>query len=655
MCGICAVYNRDRNPVDRELLTAMTASLSHRGPDDQGVWYADEQGVGLGHRRLTIVDLSAAGRQPMANEDGTVRMTFNGEIYNWQELREEAEARGHRFRSRTDCEVILHLYEDHDDRFFDRLNGIFAFVLFDARRGRMLAVRDQMGVKPLYYCLTPEFFVCSSELKTLLLDARVNRDLDPRAIADYMTYLWAPSPRTMLESVKKLPAGHAVSVEGERSRVWRWWDLPYGEPVEEMSLEEAALRVRSGLERAVERQLMSDVPLGAFLSGGLDSSSVVAMMKRLRPDSRPRCYSIGFAPTRGSVEGFAEDLPYARRVARDLDVDLREIFITPRIADEFEGLIYHLDEPQADAAPLNVLLICKQARAEGIKVLLSGAGGDDIFSGYRRHQTLQLEGLWRKVPLAARRWLSDAAGKVAPTRGWKRRLRKLLRDATLSPEDRILRYFDWNDDTGFDALLGERLREQLRDYDRLEPLRGHLETIRGEKDPLRRLLYLEAKTFLPDHNLNYTDKLGMASGVEVRVPFLDVELVRLAVRLPSRHKLRGFKTKYVLKKAMTGILSPEVISRPKTGFGAPLRDWITGELDPFVRDLLSPESLCRRGLFEPHAVHSLIEENRARRVDASYLLWGLMSIEMWLRLFSDAPVRGSRSSEVRTPALSVVP
>jgi asparagine synthase (glutamine-hydrolysing) len=655
VCGICAVYNRDGAPVDRDLLAAMTASLSHRGPDDQGLWYGDDHGIGLGHRRLTIVDLSSAGRGPMSNEDGSVQLSFNGEIYNWRELREEAEARGHRFRSRTDYEVILHLYEDHGDRFFDRLNGIFAFVLFDARRGRLLAVRDQMGVKPLYYSLARGFCVCASELKTLLLDPRVGRGLDVHALADYMTYLWAPSPRTMLASVKKLPPGHALSVEADQNRVWRWWDLPYDEPIADVSLGEAALRVRAELEKAVSRQLMSDVPLGAFLSGGLDSSSVVAMMKRQQPDARPRCYSIGFRAERGSLEGFADDLPFARRVARHLDVDLREILIAPDIANEFERLIYHMDEPQSDPAPLNVLLICQQARADGIKVLLSGAGGDDIFSGYRRHQALGLERLWKAMPLPARRWLSAAAGKAAPTRSWKRRLRKLLHDAALPSEERILRYFAWTDDAGFRALMGERLREALSGYDRFEPLRGHLEAIRGERDPLRRLLYLEAKTFLPDHNLNYTDKLSMAAGVEVRVPFLDMELVRLAVRLPSRHKLRGFTTKYVLKKAMAGILPDDVIHRPKTGFGAPLRDWITGDLDPFVRDLLSPASLSRRGLFEPSAVASLIEENRARRVDASYVLWGLMAIEMWLRLFADAPARMSASPEVRTPALSAAP
>jgi asparagine synthase (glutamine-hydrolysing) len=588
---------------------------------------------------LAIHDLSTAGHMPMSNEDGRIWITYNGEIYNFLDVRRELLAKGHTFRSKTDTEVIIHLYEEEGLGMLSRLNGIFAFALWDAKEQRLFLARDGVGVKPLYYAETSSGFLFASELKALLLCPEVSRELDLLTIHHHLAYLWAPAPRTMLKGVRKLPPGRAMLVkEGRVRQEWAHYDLPYDNQRLPGDEEEIIEELRARLEEAVYRQMVSDVPIGAMLSGGLDSSTVVAMMKRARPDYRPRCYSIGFENDMKDMEGSAPDLPYARRVADHLNVDLCPIVVGADMIDHLERLLYHLDEPQADPAPINALLIAEQARRDGIKVLLSGTGGDDLLSGYRRHWALLMERFWGWLPLVLRQGLAGWATHGGGTGVWIRRLRRALAYADLPPEDRMLSYFYWTGEQVRRSLYSPDLSLALNGIDTAEPLRSTLRNIPQEGDRLNRILYLEGKHFLADHNLNYLDKAAMTAGVEVRVPLLDLELLPFIVRIPPGFKRRGSQGKYILRKAMEPYLPRDVIYRQKTGFGAPLRRWLRHELREMVEEMLSEKALKERGLFRPQAVHALMVQDRQGKVDAAYTIFALLCIEIWCRIFVDRPV-----------------
>jgi asparagine synthase (glutamine-hydrolysing) len=588
---------------------------------------------------LAIHDLSTAGHMPMSNEDGRIWITYNGEIYNFLDIRRELLAKGHTFRSKTDTEVIIHLYEEEGLGMLSRLNGIFAFALWDTKEQRLFLARDGVGVKPLYYAETSSGFLFASELKALLLCPEVSRELDLLTIHHHLAYLWAPAPRTMLKGVRKLPPGRAMLVkEGRVRQEWAFYDLPYDSERLPGDEEEVVEELRARLEEAVCRQMVSDVPIGAMLSGGLDSSTVVALMRRARPDYRPRCYSIGFQDDIKDMDGSVPDLPYARRVADHLNVDLCPIVVGADMIDHLERLLYHLDEPQADPAPINVLLIAEQARRDGIKVLLSGTGGDDLLSGYRRHWALLMERFWGWLPLLLRRGVAGWANHGGGTRVWSRRLRKALAYADLPVEDRMLSYFYWTGEQVRRGLYSPDLSMALNGIDTAEPLRSTLRNIPHESDRLNRMLYLEGKHFLADHNLNYLDKAAMAAGVEVRVPLLDLELLPFMVRIPPGFKRRGSQGKYILRKAAEPYLPREVIYRAKTGFGAPLRRWLRHELREMVEEMLSEKALKERGLFRPQAVHALLAEDRQGKVDAAYTIFALLCIEIWCRIFVDRPV-----------------
>ena len=638
MCGLTGFVG----PFPAERIYAMNRLVAHRGPDDEGYWIDRAAGVALGHRRLAIIDLSPAASQPMTNETGTIRLIVNGEIYNYRELRTELEAKGHRFQSLSDTETIVHLYEEEGIDVVKRLKGIFALALWDGRNRQLLLARDHLGVKPLYYSELSEGIVFASELKALMVFPEISRDLNYAAIHQHLSYVWAPSPHTMLRGVKKLEPGYRlVIVDGKVTKNESYYDLPYdGTRVAGSRLDhEAGLRER--VAEAVKRQMVSDVPVGAFLSGGVDSSSIVAMMKQANAE-HIRCYTIGFEADDVPDEN-PSDLPFARMVASHLGIDLQEVRVTPDVTAFTEQMVYLLDEPQADPACINVYLICQQARADGYKVLLSGAGGDDIFSGYRRHTALYLERYWGWLPLPARRLLTRVVRGMKVDRATARRTQKYFTYAACSAEDRLMSYFLWATDEALRGLYSSDLSSELSGHDTLAPLRRSLARIPRELDPLNRLLYLEAKHFLPDHNLNYTDKMSMAHGVEVRVPLLDLDLVDYAVHLPANEKQRGTHTKDIFKSAMRPFLPAEVLARPKTGFGAPLRRWIREDLREMVRDVLNESSLERRGLFNPVAVQRLILANEKREIDASYTIFSLMCIEMWMRNFTDQPVEAEKA------------
>jgi asparagine synthase (glutamine-hydrolysing) len=660
MCGIAGF----QGGFEPELLDRMSRTVAHRGPDGDGTallpGHAPRGTVGLAHRRLAIIDLSHEGRQPMtaccarcgSSTDKDLVLTYNGEIYNFQPLRAELQSKGHVFHSGTDSEVLLHLYAEQGPSMVSRLNGIFAFAIFDGRetgrpegvqKGDLFVARDPLGVKPLYYAEPPDGFLFGSELKALLKHRGLSRELDFQALHYNLAYLWTPAPHTMLRDVRKLRPGYALLVRGGRvAREWSYYDLPYGrEPMRE-SEEEIAAELRAQLRSAVDRQMVADVPVGAFLSGGLDSSAVVAMMKRARPGDRPICYSIGFAGNE-SVDGSPADLPFARQVAEHLDVQLQVLEVQPDMIRQLERMLYFLDEPQADPAPINALLIAEQARRDGITVLLSGAGGDDIFSGYRRHRALRMERLWAWLPLGARIAVASSARRVAAGQcvkdmhaPWARRTVKAFSHADMNADARTAAYFWWSGESMRRALYSSDLSSRLESTETAAPLLASLARIAAERDPLNRMLYLEGKHFLADHNLNYTDKMGMAAGVEVRVPLLDLELVDFATRIPSSMKQKGSVGKYIFKKAMEPDLPREVIYRAKSGFGAPLRRWLREELREQVAETLSPTSLASRGLFDPGAVQKLVELDRSGRVDGSYTIFALMCTELWCRMFIDS-------------------
>ena len=654
MCGIVGFQGR----FSADLLAKMTDAVAHRGPDGEGGVVIDCDGqppTGLGHRRLAIIDLSDAGLQPMKLSCAEVRrgdlvLTFNGEIYNYRELRAELAAGGHRFASASDSEVLLHLYEAHGPAMLGRLNGIFAFAIYDGRergrpdgveRGALFIARDPLGVKPLYFVDSPAGFLFASEIKALLLEPTVERTIDVAALHQTLAYLWTPAPRTILRAVRKLEPGSALIVSrGRMQKKWSYYTPPYGE-TSAASEVDLASELAERLYAAVDRQLVSDVPVGAFLSGGLDSSSVVAMMRRARPNQEIQTFTIGFEDE-ADTDGNPSDIPFARKVARHLAVSMKEITLPADAIRRLEEMIRLLDEPQADPAPINALMIAEASRAMGIPVLLSGAGGDDIFGGYRRHWALQFERNWGWLPGAVRERIQDTAQWAASGNGRGqsvpavRRLAKMFAHAGESDDRRLVSYFLWSTDRLRRGLYTPEFARETESLDAAEPLLQTLTRIPKGQDRLQRMLLLDTVHFLADHNLNYTDRAGMAVGVEVRVPLLDLELVEFAARLPSSMKQAGRIGKPLFKKAMEPYLPRDVIYRPKTGFGAPLRRWLRTELRDLVRDTLSPTALRRRGFFDATAVAKLIDEDQRGKVDGSYTIFALLSFELWCRSFLDA-------------------
>jgi asparagine synthase (glutamine-hydrolysing) len=630
MCGIIGFQGR----FEPSHLQAGIRAIAHRGPDDHGEFVDPGTGTGLGHARLSIIDLSPLGHQPMVDREGRVQLVFNGEIYNYRELRSELEAKGHRFRGHSDTEVLLHMYLEQGAEMFPRLNGIFTVAIWDARTGRLLVARDALGVKPLYVSESERGFAFCSEIKGLLAIAPDARQLDCAALDRYLTFLWCPGEGTPLTGVRKLLPGEAVEIAGGRvAKRWTWYRLPQFRGVQpDLGEADAISGTEEGVRRAVHRQMIADVPVGAFLSGGLDSSAVVAFAREVNPGIR--CFTIEAAG--GEDQGETDDLPYARRVARHLGVPLESIRIDAnRMASDLERMVVQLDEPLADPAPLNVLYICQLARERGMKVLLSGAGGDDLFTGYRRHVALQSEHLWSWLPRPARAALEAGTQRLDQRRASSRRLAKLFRGAAHSGNRRIVGYFEWARRSDLQSLYSPSFMERLGGCHAEQPMLDFIAPLPASVSRLERMLALEQRFFLADHNLTYTDKMSMAVGVEVRVPLLDLELIDFAARIPAGIKQRGSTGKWVFKRAMERHLPREVIYRPKSGFTAPLRRWIRSDLRPMVHDLLGPEAVRRRGLFRPDAVQALIQANQDGKIDASHTVLSLLCIEIWCRAFLD--------------------
>jgi asparagine synthase (glutamine-hydrolysing) len=639
MCGIAGFLGRYSEDVARDMRTRIV----HRGPDSSGLFFDAEEGIALAHQRLSIIDLSELGSQPMTDASGRFLICYNGEVYNYRELRHELETSGHRFRGGSDTEVILELFARHGTASFERLNGIFALAVWDRRDQTLSLARDGAGVKPLYLVRSSKGIVFASEMKALLALPDLDRTIDPVAASAYLTFLWSPGERTMFASVKKLPPGSWLTVRRSgKDSAGTFSPWPQPRPDERYSDAELIRITAEKLEQAVARQMVSDVEPGAFLSGGLDSSAVVALARNSVGAHAPlQCFTIDYREAERERGEMLLDLPYAERVAKHLGVKLHRVMADSGMAYEFEQLMYTLDEPQADPAAANSLLISAAARSAGIKVMLSGVGGDDLFTGYRRHQAARYDHVFDRVPLRVRQAIASCARNLLPSTGIPRRLRKALGAVDRDAESRAIGYFEWLDATAACGLIVQELRPAP--YLTRQSMRSTLGTLESH-DAVARVLWLDQHHFLADHNLNYTDKTGMAEGVEIRVPFLDRDLVKWAATVPMHAKLRGAQTKWVLKKAMEPLLPHDVIYRPKTGFGVPLRSWLKHELRDLLENLLSPDSIRGRGLFDVEAVQRLRRDTAAGRTDGSYSLLALVAIELWCRQFVDTPL-GSRPGQ----------
>ena len=644
MCGISGVVNCG----DRETLTRMTQVQAHRGPDDSGLWdrkFPDGSYFGLGSRRLAILDLSSDGHMPMCNEDGTVWITYNGEIYNFADLRRELEAKGHSFRSHTDTEVIVHLYEQEGPECVKRLNGMFAFAICDLRTSTptLFLARDHFGVKPFYYLHDGARFVFASEIKALLQVPGIEAELDAQSLHQYLTFLWVPDPKTMFRRILKLPAGHYAILHDGELKITQYWDLtfPAENQIYTRSESDLADEVRERFRRSVEIQMVSDVPIGAFLSSGLDSSSIVAMMRRATKQP-VRTYTITFPRKYRVGETTLDDPEVAARLARQLDCENQRIVVEPDVTDLLPRLIWHMDEPTADPAIIAAYLVCREARKQAT-VLLSGVGGDELFAGYRKHVAHYWAQAYQRVPSAVR-GVAEVALTALPSfrgtalKGRIRLAKKMSRSASLRPVDRFIANCTYLDESQKSALYGSDLGSEIHASDPAGRHRGAFERVE-HADFLNQMLYLDTKIFMATLNLTYNDKMSMASSVEVRVPFLDRELAEfVAWNVPPSLKLKGSvrsTTKYIFREAMRDILPREVLRQPKAGFAAPVDYWLAHDLKEMIDDLLSPSRLSKRGLFRPEAVRQFVDEHRSGGRDWSMQLWQFLTLELWMQTFLD--------------------
>ena len=613
MCGICGMVGQ----VERETLDRMMKALRHRGPDEDGVFFDRREGVALGHLRLSIIDV-AGGRQPIFNEDESLCIVFNGEIYNFEELREGLVRRGHRFRTRSDTEVILHLFEEEGERTPELLNGMFAFAIWEQRKRELFLARDRLGIKPLFYRPTAGRFVFASELKGILADTSTPRVVDPVALDRYLTFMYVPAPLTMVRGVFKLPPGHTLTVRDGRPRLRKYWGLPPGEvsrPRE--GLRQAASALRGELRESVRRRLMSEVPLGAYLSGGLDSSLVVALMSQV--SRSPDTFSVGFE------ESSFDESRYASRVAEEYHTSHHQLVCRQDVAGELERIFYHLDEPVADAAAIPTYLMA-QATKPHVTVVLTGEGADELFAGYSHYKVLA----WAME--AGRRW---GIGGSSPPRGGSSRLSRAaaLAQSMGRPSAAYLALKAVFTEDEKSSLLAPDMRRPRNAEPAESLVAEYLDADKG--DMLQRLLRLDLAFWLPDDLLVKVDRMTMAHAVEARVPYLDHGFVESVMRLPSSWKLRAGVSKYLLRYAAEGLLPREIVRRPKTGFGVPVGEWAGRRLREMTLDLLGPASVRRVGWVEPDFVAELLRRQPFGMFHRRQF-WTLFSLEMWRRTVLDA-------------------
>jgi len=628
MCGICGLARPTAGPlpVPEDIVVRMCQEIVHRGPNDEGV-YVDDR-VGLGTRRLSIIDLET-GHQPLSNEDGSIWIAYNGEAYNYAEVRDELIARGHVLRTKSDTETLVHAYEEWGSDFIHRFRGMFAFALWDKRNGKLLLVRDRVGVKPLYYTLTPGgTLVFGSELKTILAHPAVERELEPRALDLFLTLEYVPAPFSIFKNIFKLPAGHILEYDAGRITIRKYWDLePAPEGARDITPERLPAvmdELYALLKESVKLRLVSDVPLGAFLSGGIDSSTIVGLMRELGA-SPLKTFSIGFA------DQSYNELAHARRIAELFETEHEELVLEPRALELTETLIKHLDEPFGDFSMFPTYLVSKMAR-QFVTVALSGDGGDELFAGYEHYQAQRMS-RWPLAPFGGK-VVGAAVNRLKPADKKKGTWNKLRRFTQGFDHEGGLRHLRWM------MFLSDRTKKRLYAPGFVESLGG----IRGlrEREPFADLfdrmkgfdrttgeLFLDLKTYLVDDIMVKVDRMSMAVSLEAREPLLDHKLIEFAFRLPGELKLRNGDTKWIFKKTMERLLPKETVWRKKEGFSIPIKHWLKTDLKTLMEDTLGQDRLRRDGLFQPKSIRAMIDAHAAGRENYSHQLWALMVFHIW--------------------------
>jgi asparagine synthase (glutamine-hydrolysing) len=625
MCGIYG-YLSPKETIDPAILRRMGQMLKHRGPDDEGETILDssDMSVGLGHKRLSIIDLSSAGKQPMTNEDETIWITFNGEIYNFREIRKEMECKGHKLRSRSDTEVVIHLYEDLGVKCLERLNGMFAFALWDAGQKTLFLARDRTGKKPLHYCIAGGRFLFASEIKALLQHPLVLRELDLKSLNKYLAYEYVPAPNSIFKAIKKLEPGHYLLFRDGAAVTSQYWDVPMEDyPISDRTEAQYVEELKELLERAVTARLVADVPVGLFVSGGLDSGVVAGLARKAKENLE--CFSIGFD------EASFDESRYARQIARSLGIKHHlKIFRAQEMLHMVERLPEILDEPLADPSILPLFLLSRFA-SEHMKVVLSGDGGDELFAGYQTYQAHKLVTFYDALPGFVKELVKALAFRLPVSHKYLSldfKLKQFLKGVGVSSE---VRFFLWRgafSNAERLALLRADVRRELQNENAYEEIYRYVRKS-GLTKELERILYLSMKLYLQDNNLVTVDRASMANGLEVRSPLLDREVVDFVCRLPMEYKLKGLKTKYILKQVAEEFLPRNIVYRQKKGFGVPLAKWLTGELKEFMLDYLSQERIARQGIFHYPYVKQLIDEQLTMRKDNRELLWTLLVFQTW--------------------------
>ena len=628
MCGITGIVDlTGRRAIDERLLRAMNGRIGHRGPDGDGFHF--EPGVGFGHRRLSIIDLEG-GKQPLYNEDHTVVVTYNGEIFNFMEVERELLQRGHTFRTRSDTEVIVHAWEEWGVECLKRFNGMFAFAVWDRRAKTLFIARDRLGVKPLYYAeLSDGRLIFGSELKALLLHPLLQRRIDPQAVEEYFAFGYVPDPKTIYRDVKKLEPGAYICMKRGDSHVKpvRYWDVPLdGERALEQPAAAWEEELRARLKEAVRKRLVSDVPLGAFLSGGIDSSAVVAMMREIGAGHILTC-SIGFDEPR------YDESSYARMVAEAKHTDHKAEIVATSDYSLVDRLVGIYDEPYADSSAIPTYRVCELARRH-VTVALSGDGGDENLIGYRRYKLFAMEEQVRsRVPLGLRKAIFGPLGSLYPKLDWAPRVLRGKTTFQALARDAVAAYFHGVSICSNEmraALFSHEFRRELQGYGAEEVFRQH---VRGKtfNDPLKMIQYLDFKTYLPGDILTKVDRASMAHSLEVRTPFLDYELVEWVASLPSAIKLKGGEGKHILKRSLEPLLPREVLYRNKMGFAVPLDVWFRGSLRDHIAETVRGRRLAESGLFNPATLARIVADHQSGRRDHSAILWSLLMFDGFLR------------------------
>jgi asparagine synthase (glutamine-hydrolysing) len=635
MCGISGLFG---GFVPR-LMSRMNSLLHHRGPDGAGVYEDPQIGAALGHVRLAILDLSPMSAQPMETPEGRFVLVFNGEIYNYRDLRDELASRGVTFKSNGDTEVLLRGLETYGEPFIEKLNGIFAFALWDKVERKLLLARDHAGVKPLYYAEPAQgTLLFASEIKAMLAHPQISRRPNFMAIQEHLTFCHATGNDTAIESIRRVPAGSVLrwNAATRKSEIAAFWTPRFSRDSRD-DYSDSAERLRSTLSRSVQRQLVSDVPLGSFLSGGLDSSLITAMAMK-SGSSALDCYTIVYPASENVLDNFADDAPYARQVAAELRATLHEIEIKPDVAGLLPKLLYHLDEPLADPAILACFLISRMARERGTKVLLSGQGADELFGGYPRYAAMQLTGPLKSMPGVIRRGLAAGARKLPGGCGGKagslaRRVRRVMGVLDQDADTQFLNYCATSPYAEVEGILSAAFRAETRN---VHPFERCLQRMNERNlNSYDRYLDRDFSVYLPNHNLLYTDKIAMAVGLEARVPILDLELLQNVPSMPYAWKVRRGKTKVILREAARTVVDQKIIDRPKAGFGAPYRKWLRDDLEPIWNDVLSDRATRQRGWFDAEGLRSARERSIQGRTDLYMLQWAALSVELWAREFLD--------------------